>query len=196
MRTYHLLVLLFFVCSIGIRAQSAVGSGAVSGTVRDANGDGIPDANVVLSNDALSVHRVMVSSMDGVFDATGVLPSPGYRLKVTRKSFAPWEGAVFEIVVGQKLDFDIPLSSEATAAKAETDSSEPLVDNIKVAVGTAITPQQLDDLPIRSRRWDDLELLAPQSIHRVTGLAKIDYRRSDRNTVSLEAGFLRELAIQ
>src|ERR1035441_4990669 len=105
MKTTLSLFLLAVVCATGGYAQSVAGYGAVTGTVRDANGEGIPDSTVLLSNESMSVRRSMMSTDDGTFDAPSLVPGRGYSLKVTRKGFVDWKSPVFDISTGQTLNF-------------------------------------------------------------------------------------------
>ncbi len=87
--------LLVFLCSgIGL-AQSTAGSGAVGGTVRDNNGIGLPDTDVIITNQSLALNRSAGTSDEGIFHAPGLVAAPGYKLKIARKGFQPWESAEF-----------------------------------------------------------------------------------------------------
>ena len=77
MRTTFSLFLLAVVCATGGYAQSVAGYGAVTGTVRDANGEGIPDSTVLLSNESMGIRRSMMSTDDGTFDAPRSSPRRG-----------------------------------------------------------------------------------------------------------------------
>jgi len=56
------------VCSTAMHAQAVVGSGAITGLVKDIYGDGIPDTTVTLTNKVMGVKRTMMTSDNGVFD--------------------------------------------------------------------------------------------------------------------------------
>ncbi|MGA2270992.1 MAG: carboxypeptidase regulatory-like domain-containing protein [Bryobacteraceae bacterium] len=162
MKTILGLSLLAAVYSAGLYAQSVAGSGAVTGTVRDANGEGLPDATVILRNQSMGIRRTMISNDDGVFDAPALAPSKGYGIKVTRKGFADWESNEFDVSAGQTLNFDIEMQVEGTPA-AEIDPGRALspVDDTRVGVSTLVGRPQIDGLPTSDRRLDELALLAP-----------------------------------
>jgi hypothetical protein len=137
------------------------GAGAVGGTIRDPDGEGLPDVEVVLHNQHLGVRRAVETTVDGVFDVTGVPPAVGYKLKLSRKKFAGWESPEFEIPTGERVNFALTMTPQADAAKAEAVEGLPPVAAARESAGEILGPLQVDDLPVRQRRWADLTLLAP-----------------------------------
>jgi hypothetical protein len=67
-------------------ASAQVISGTISGTVQDSTGAIIPNASVVLTNQATGDHRTSTSSSSGLFSFTG-LPSGDFSLSVTEPGF-------------------------------------------------------------------------------------------------------------
>src|SRR5579863_1100218 len=96
----------------GVYGQSVAGSGAVTGTIRDTTGDGLPDTTVVVYNPALGVRRTIITTDDGVFDAPALPPAGGYHIKVTRKGFSNWESTDFDVSAGQTLNFRVDMQTE------------------------------------------------------------------------------------
>jgi len=142
-------------------AQPVSGSGAISGRVWDRGGEGIPDTTVEVSNDALGVKHVLNTNIDGMFEATGLPPGTGYRLQVTRQKFSSWERREIEIGAGQRLNFQITLYAESKARKKTAGDEAVEVDDATGGVVTTATARELEQLPVRERRWTDLALLAP-----------------------------------
>ena len=167
MRRTGELCLLALLFSMGVWAQAGAGSGAVTGTVLEAAGDGLPDATVVLSNAALGLRRVMATSDDGVFDARALIPSAGYRIKITRKGFMDWDSGEFEVAVGRTVEFQIDLNhpdlnhADESGKEGNTTTSPPRVLETKNGITTLVSAQQMDSLPSRDRRLDPLVLIAP-----------------------------------
>src|ERR687888_252171 len=101
--------LLSFLYATGAFAQAVAGLGAVAGSVRDATGAGVPDATVVLSNEAKGIRRTMQTTDAGVFTAQAIVPASGYSLTVTKQGFNKYEVKEFEVQVGQTVDFRVEL---------------------------------------------------------------------------------------
>jgi hypothetical protein len=162
MKTTLGLFLLAVVCATGGYAQSVAGYGAVTGTVRDANGEGIPDSTVLLSNESMGIRRSMMSTDDGTFDAPSLLPAKGYSVKVTRKGFVDWKSPVFDVSTGQTLNFTVMMQAEGGSIP-DVDPARSLapVDDTRVGVSTLVSRAQMDGLPTIDRRLDALVEMAP-----------------------------------
>ena len=162
MKTTFGLFLLAVICAAGVYAQSEAGYGAVTGTVRDANGEGIPDSTVLLSNESMGIRRSIMSTDDGTFDAPSLTPARGYSLKVTRKGFVDWKSTVFDVPTGQSLNFTVMMQAEGGSVP-EVDPARALapVDDTRVGVSTLVGRSQIDGLPTSNRRLDELVLQAP-----------------------------------
>jgi hypothetical protein len=162
MKTTFGLSLLAAVCATGVYAQSVAGYGAVTGTVRDANGEGIPDSTVLLSNESMGIRRSMMSTDDGTFDAPSLVPAKGYSLKVTRKGFVDWKSTVFDVSTGQTLNFTVMMQAEGGSIP-EIDAPRAIapVDDTRVGISTLIGQSQIDGLPTSNRRLDELVQMAP-----------------------------------
>jgi hypothetical protein len=162
MKTTFSLLLLVVVCAAGMYAQSVAGYGAVTGTVRDANGEGIPDSTVLLSNESMGVRRSMMSTDDGAFDAPSLVPAKGYSLKVTRKGFMDWKSTVFDVSTGQTLNFTVMMQAEGgSIPEVEPARALAPVDDTRVGVSTLVSRAQIDGMPTSDRRLDELVLMAP-----------------------------------
>jgi hypothetical protein len=154
--------LLALVCSTAVYAQAVIGSGAVTGLIKDRFGDGIPDTTITLTNKVLGVTRVMMTSDSGVFDAPGLVPAPAYSLKVTRRGYGDWELASFDVSVGETLNFKITLYADKAATPIEAQRSLASVQDSKTSITTLVTGDQLVELPMDGRLLDKLILLAPE----------------------------------
>ncbi len=71
------LFFLSLLCAAAAQAQAVAGLGAVSGTLRDPYGDGLPDTTVVISNDTLGVKRTLMTTDDGMFLSASLPPGTG-----------------------------------------------------------------------------------------------------------------------
>ena len=107
-----------FVClmasvfSAGAWAQPSAGFGAVAGTVIQAGSEGMPDAEVVLSNPALGLELKLMTTDDGMFSSSTIIPSAGYSLKVSHKGYSVWQSGVFAVSTGRTVNFWITLQPD------------------------------------------------------------------------------------
>src|SRR5215469_432421 len=170
MRLGIVVSLVSLLCPVCTFAQSPLGWGTVSGQVIEAGShDGLPDAQVVLSNDALGFRRVMRTSDDGFFSAPAVPPAPDYVITVTRKDFSDFVTTPFLVFVGRTLSFTINAeraTAEAAAAKkppvpVDAGSLLPQEETTKVGVAQTTRQEEIQDLPSNARRLYTFALLAP-----------------------------------
>jgi carboxypeptidase family protein len=136
-------------------AQATSGFGAVSGFVIQAGSEGLPDATVLLSNKSLGTKVTMITTDDGVFAATTVVPADGYTLQVTRKDFQSWQSAPFTVSAGETVNFSVPL--EPADSSTKTPAAPPLpMDISRTGTSQLVAAQQMDPLPTNGRRLDQL----------------------------------------
>ena len=103
----------------GAFAQVA-GMGAISGTVRDASGAVVPDAQVVVSNESRGIKRTINTTEAGVFAAPSLVPAPGYSLMVTKQGFSNYEIKDLQVQVGQNIDLAVLLTVAGSATQVRS----------------------------------------------------------------------------
>ncbi len=155
MKTIAKLCLIAVAWSGAVWAQATAGSGAITGTIRDTYGDGIPDTDVIVINDDLGLERDFATTDDGVFYVPAIVPAPGYKLKISRKGYVDRESDFFSVRVGQTLTFNLILQAES-ATKKGAGFSPSLLDNNKTGVSSQVTVQQVDKLPLNPRRLNSV----------------------------------------
>jgi hypothetical protein len=156
-------------CSATLWGQAA-GSGAITGKIRDPYGDGIPDVNLVLTNDALGLVRTLSTSDDGVFTTPALIPAAGYSLKATRKGFAPWETHDIRVSVGQTVRLYVLLQVQKEGVKTETTSMTLDTGEYRVGVSELVDQTNFEGLPNSQRQWPAASLLAPMAgVNPLTG---------------------------
>ena len=107
-------------------------NGNISGTVTDENGDLIPGAEAVLSNDAPYVRQTVVADENGSFEFRNLEPGGAYSVAVTATGFARWKSPVLHLDPGQFLILDHvelkvdggPISVTVTASPVEIATEE------------------------------------------------------------------------
>lgn len=154
-------ITLVLAIAAGANAQSVAGLGAVSGTVRDATGAAVPDAQVIVANESKGIRRTLTTTTAGVFTAPSLVPSTGYTVKVTKAGFDAYELKDLQILVGQDVGVEITLSVAGTATTVQVEATAPIVDSTKTDVSQVIGSDQILNLPINGRRVDSFVLLAP-----------------------------------
>jgi hypothetical protein len=158
------------VCSTGVYAQAVVGSGAITGLIKDKYGDGIPECTINLTNKVVGVKRVSMTSDDGIFDLVTLIPASSYSLKVTRRGYADWELPSFDLSLGETLNFTITLYADKADTPAEAMRSLKAVQDSKTSFSALVNDDQLYALPTLALQLDPLVLLAPGVVESPAGL--------------------------
>lgn len=156
------LCLLALASCLGAFAQTVAGYGAVTGTVRDPYGDGLPDTTVLIYNDHTGLRRTMTTTDDGLFAAPELTPGAGYSIKISRTGYQGWEYKDFDVSIGAAVDFSIVLDLEATNQKVQNTSGfTSAVEETRNNVSTIISRRQLENLPSQTSTADHFAALAP-----------------------------------
>ncbi len=141
--------------------QAAGGLSEISGTVKDSTGAAVPDAQVVISNPSKGVNLLLKTSGSGVFDAPALVPADGYEVTIEKQGFAKYDLKEITLAVGQNLNIVAPLAVAGTATTVQVQAEAPLVDDTKSDVSAVIGTDQIDNLPVNGRRYDNFVLLGP-----------------------------------
>src|SRR5262245_49069605 len=128
MLAYRRLPLVLLLSAAAAFAQSAAGTGNISGVVRDASGSSIPGAKVVVANAALGITRTLNTNESGVFTAGSLVPSPGYSVMVTSQGFTPWELKDAVLAVGQTINLNVNLAVMSSTTQVFVSTVAPIVE--------------------------------------------------------------------
>jgi outer membrane receptor protein involved in Fe transport len=160
MRDVFLLAVLALVPATAF-AQAVAGFGAITGSVRDASGASIPDAEVVISNPSKGIVRNLRTNEAGLFAAGSLVPDANYRVIITRAGFSGYEARDIEVLVGQNVTIDAALNVAGIVVQVEVDTAAPLIEQSRADVSQIINSAQIQNLPINGRRVDSFVLLSP-----------------------------------
>jgi Carboxypeptidase regulatory-like domain len=161
-------ILITLISVIGIIAQNNKGS--IIGTVKDPSDAVIPNAKVVVTNNATGENRVITSGDSGDFFVTNLEPG-NYKVSVEASGF---KKLVFASVTVQT-NARVPVEAKFTEVTGAGDNvvtisadSSPVVESETSARGDVITGREVTDLPIGQRNFTVLAALSP-GVTRPTG---------------------------
>jgi outer membrane receptor protein involved in Fe transport len=141
----------------GVAAQTA--SGNVEGRVVDADGAALAGVTVTATNGATGLTRTTRTGADGTYRLPA-LPIGSYDLRFEREGFGRLEVSDVQVRVAARRVVDTTLEV-ATVEEVITVSSEPLLVATSPALGTVVSQQELENLPINDRQFANLGALAP-----------------------------------
>src|SRR5580698_10457337 len=146
--------------SANIFAQ-ATATATLQGTVTDKTAAVVPGAEVTISSKSTGLQRVEKSNNAG-FYAFNLLPAGIYEMRVAVKGFATGLYQNVELFVGRTTTIDAQLAPSQQAETVTVEASgATLVDLDKTDVSRPITPSEVENMPLNSRDFVNLAILAP-----------------------------------
>jgi len=137
---------------------------AITGRVTDASGAAVPAANVVATDKDRGTEWPTTSNSEGVYNLPR-LPIGNYSMKVTHAGFQSAVVPSVMLDMNQVARIDVPLQVGAVTQTVDVTSSSPLLQTQSTEVGTVIDEKTNLELPLATRNYLQLTLLAPGSIH-------------------------------
>ncbi len=140
---------------------SAFGQNAqIVGTIKDQTGGVLPGVTVTATNTATGLARSEVTDAQGNYRLVA-LPPGSYALKTELQGFRTETRPAIVLVIDQTATINVTLTPAAMAETVTVTGEAPVVDVTRSDVSTAISTQQIQALPVASRRWIDLAMLTP-----------------------------------
>ncbi len=156
----------------------AQASSGITGTITDTSGAVVPNANVVITNNAKGTAITRVSDSAGTYSVTGLVPGL-YTITVTAPGFSKTVQNNVNVEVTVQATIDIHLAAGETNQTVEVTSNLIALNTTQPELGTTIEPAVVAALPVaigggRTRQIDQLQFLAPGTqgdtfSHRVNG---------------------------
>jgi outer membrane receptor protein involved in Fe transport len=144
--------------ALPLAAQQAPSSASVSGTVHDASGAPAAGVQATITNLDRNQAQTAVTDREGRFRFP-VLAVGDYELEVAAAGSAPWERQL-RLTVGTALEVRVALNPAFEDAISVT-TDAPVVETVRTQVASAVSPEEVHDLPLNGRNFLDLALLAP-----------------------------------
>lgn len=157
-----LAVLLLAVCGL-ISVPRLAGQGATAtilGTVTDSSGAAIPDASVQVENVGTGAAQSTASDAEGRYRVAD-LPVGNYQVQASKMGFSTAVHMGITLTVGAQsvVDFSLPVGQQAQTVTVEGQVSQ--VETTNGAVGAYTDQEQVHQLPLNGRNFEQLIQLAP-----------------------------------
>ncbi|HEX9120992.1 MAG TPA: carboxypeptidase-like regulatory domain-containing protein, partial [Terriglobales bacterium] len=169
----RLVVCLLIICAVAF-AQSTT-EGAISGTVSDSSGAVVPNATIVVHNNATNAEQTTQSDSSGSFRAGSLRPAV-YTVTVTAAGFAPYKAQQVIVNVGTVTDL-LPRLNVGSAAETVTVSAEaPQINTTSADFAPVLNNTAISNLPINGGRWSNFVLLTPTVVNDGQGFGLVSFR--------------------
>src|SRR5881296_299412 len=130
----------------------------ILGTVKDTSGALIPGVSIMVKHTESGLTRSAVSGERGAYNVP-LLPVGAYELTTTMPGFKQVVRSGINLVVGQEAVVDLTLEVGAAAEQITVSEEAPLVNTTTSSTSGVITEQQVKELPLNGRSFDQLILL-------------------------------------
>lgn len=149
-------VLLFF--AIPLSAQST--AGRILGTVTDQSGAAVPGATVVVTDTQRGTSRTLTADSSGDYVAADLQPGT-YKVHVEAKGFKTVERPSVTIEVATDVRSDFVLQPGQVSEVVTITDEVPLVNTTSSTLGGTLSNQEINDLPLSGRNYENLLQLRP-----------------------------------
>src|SRR5580693_9021032 len=137
---------------------------AITGKVTDPSGAAVAGAKVTATDADRGTPWTSVTNSDGAFNIPRV-PIGTYNVKVEQQGFQTATQSHIALEMNQVARLDFQLQVGSLSQSVEVTSTEPLLQTQDTELGQHIDARTNEDLPLATRNYVELTLLAPGSIH-------------------------------
>src|SRR6266403_2113880 len=136
---------------------------SITGTVSDPSGAAVVGATVTAKSVERGITYTAATNESGIY-RIAQLPVGSYELKVEKPGFAAVAYAAFVLTLNQVARFDVSLRVGQITQTVEVTSAAPVLKTEATQVDTIINSATNDNLPLASRNYVQLTLLAPGAV--------------------------------
>jgi hypothetical protein len=136
---------------------------AIVGTVSDPSGAPIKDANVSATDTERGTVRTTKSNDAGAYNITRI-PVGTYEVRISAPGFQTAVQSSITLVLNQTARIDIQMKMGQVTETVEVSGSAPVLQTDRTEVSTIIDTKTNDTLPLATRNYVQLTLLAPGSV--------------------------------
>jgi hypothetical protein len=151
-------LILFSIASASAQATTA----GVTGRVVDGQGNVVPGAKVTAKNRATGAERTAIASSDGEYTLTDLAPGR-YDISAEAPSFSRALVEDFELNVNARPTVNFDLKPGNVTETVTVTMDQPLVETTKSDIGTTVTPNEIQNLPLLNRTFAGLTVIAPEA---------------------------------
>lgn len=157
--TLFVSVCLCLTLGFGLFAQSV---SQISGTVKDASGSAIPNAQVTVTQTDTGVTRTAETDASGIYSLPS-LPLGPYRMEVKKEGFATYIQSGIVLQVDTAPTIDPVLKVGAVSESVQVEAAAAMVETHSTGVGQVVNSQDVVELPLNGREITQLITLAGAS---------------------------------
>src|SRR5690348_16510491 len=136
---------------------------SITGTISDQSGAAVPGATVTATSQERGLSYVAVTNDIGLY-RIAQLPVGSYTLKIEKTGFALASYPPFVLTLNQVARIDLAMRVGQASETVEVTGAAPVMETDTTQVDTIINAATNDNLPLASRNYVQLTLLAPGAV--------------------------------
>jgi hypothetical protein len=132
----------------------------LQGTVTDPQKAILPGVTVVIANADTGLTRTVVTDDRGWYRAPALPPGP-YEIRAELSGFGSIVRSGLTLTIGQEATVNLQLDLATVQESVTVTGEAPLVETSNSTLGTTVTRNELDSLPLAGRNFQNLAALSP-----------------------------------
>ena len=164
-------------------AVAQVGTGSVSGTVTDASGGIVAGASITVKNTQTGAVTPVTANEQGRYVAPDLVVGT-YDVQAQLKGFQTQVHSGVVLAVGSNAVVDFSLAVGQVTETVTVEGATTQVETTSAAISALVAPQQMQDLPLNGRDFEQLILLAPGVQSVTTGAQSSFYGREPSYSIA------------
>ncbi len=141
-------------------AAAQTATGTIVGTVTDPKGLPASDVNVVVRNVDTETASSYPTNSAGIYVAPYLQPGT-YQVTASKSGFETVVVKGVIVHVGERVTIDVHLPLQSQQTSVEVTAEAPLLETDKTDHSQTVSQNQVEGLPIATRRWENFVLLTP-----------------------------------
>jgi outer membrane receptor protein involved in Fe transport len=155
-------------------AQSPT-QGAITGTVTDNSEAAIPNAKVIIHNDATNANLELTTDGSGLFRAPQLNPGT-YTVTISQPGFSESKITGVLVQVSNVTSLSPHLKTGDVSQTVEVVADTPVLKFDSPDFGGYLSNREIENIPINNRRWSSLALVTPGVTNDASGFGLISFR--------------------
>jgi len=180
-KRFHYWLLTLGLLTIPLRAQVTA---SISGTVDDSSGSGVVGAMVTVKSIETGASRTATTDSAGHYTVLS-LPLGPQEVKAEKPGFKSAVRTGIDLVVGQEAVVNLQLEVGELIQQVTVAAETPLVNTTTSQVSGVVGEQQIKDLPLNGRSFDNLITLNPGAVN-YSAMKSAGTSTSNGNTFSVD----------
>ena len=142
---------------------TAQSTGGIQGTVTDATGASVPNAQVTIHNDATGEERSTATDNAGLYSVLS-LPVGTYQVQVKAPGMQTATVPRLTVSVGTPVQQDLKLNVASSTQTVQVEAAADMVQASDMSVRDVVNQNTVQEIPLNGRHFVDLALLTPGTV--------------------------------